>query len=686
MRYAAESGTAFSIARKENVAIDIFGAVRLASTNLLADPTLSDFEPDGSLRYWPKLSAPPSPVGRNVYVREPGGVFTRQNRSTIDVDRGAWRQKLALINGAPLPPYKTPYGLQKARYPRLFTTPIHRSGYPAADYWRSYCWAVKIPGGRWAITGPAPPVQFSSAEDQQTEQPLPEEMPEGVDGIAIVESRPDGPPDRLFLQGIVDVRDFVPETIEMDGPPRYGRRKAGDNETYIGEYNRLGRIEVRKRRFFQKLQWTDARISFKFRTEFGWSASQGTRRVQHRYGQANRRLEARPAWLPKRAEAWVLQIEGPDGQWYDTEYGQAAEELRVNQWGWWIVADPEKLREVGHWRGPGGAGNTINRGMRMSSSERSTEDETGVPDPEEELEDPLVFGKAKIGPGKKVVRTTDVYELDDGTEVESPPSQPKRIDLAQDEGILIDFREFAEEGNIIPNGNFEDQEVKDGRAVPVGYDYEASEASEAGGNIDVTAGESVVEFDDSSGRTNFEDIFVSPKWRVFSGSRYTLRGGIVLDRAAGGKAILIFHFYDFNGDWTGTSETLVSASSTSKRIADRRVGPSPPYANVDLVMPENAAYCAFACRLSGTSSVGARDLAGRFIHIGMFRARSAPRKAEPDIVGPVPRRRAGEVAVPARKLHPRRGRAIVVQRKRQRPGVLRLELRAQAPAALRGRP
>ena len=414
MRYAAENGPGFALARKENVAVDIFGRARLASKNLMPDPRLEAFEPSGDMRYWPSLEAPPAASGRNVYVADPADPlhnrFTRQNAATIRRDGSSYYQRLALVNGAPLPPVKSPYGVPPARPFYLYPVSLSNSGYPAGTYRRSYAWALRAPWG-WLLTGPAPATSFTAAEDQATEQPLPKEAPEGVDGIAILDSFVNGDESALYAQGIVDIRDHIPESVPMNGPPRYSRRAPSTNNTYIGALSRFSGPQIRRAySSYQRIQWADALVSWKFRTRFGWSASQGTTHIEHRYVERNRIYEIRPFYIPYLAEAWVLQVQGPDGGWLDAEYGTPGGELQKNQWAPYVVADPEKLSadKLGYDQ-RGMAGGPAEHGWTLSGSERLAVDETGIPDPDQALEAPLVFGRARINPGRKVVRVTDAY-------------------------------------------------------------------------------------------------------------------------------------------------------------------------------------------------------------------------------------------------------------------------------------
>ncbi|MGF1472221.1 MAG: hypothetical protein ACFB50_10835 [Rubrobacteraceae bacterium] len=639
-RYAAESGTALALARKVNIALDIFGVARLASLNLIPDPTLSDFEPDGSLRYWPRLEAPPNPTGRNVYIREPGGaqnLYTRQNDSPLPREQASYKQSVALIHGAPMPPVSSPYKLPAAETPTLYADELTNSGYAAGDYLRSFCWAVRAGSSArqgWLLTGAAPPVTFTAVEGQETEQPLPQEVPEGVDGIAIVDSEPDGTFERLFVQKIVQIGDFAPEKVGIDGPLRLGRmapekvdltggaanEALSPNQTYIGRYERYPGPRVRKRHSHLTLQYTDALISWRFRTQRGWSASQGTTRARHRYIEKRRRFEARPHSIPSLGRGWVLQIQGPDGGWNDAHYGTAGDELNKGQWGWWTVADPQKVPDKGQ-RGPNSS--KSHTGYSLEGSERTKVDQTGVPDPDEALEAPLVFGQARISTGKKVVRVTDVYTREDGSTFEGPPSAPVEITLGANEALVVDFRELAEEGNAIPNGELEEQEPEPGSAGQqkprrTSFNF-ASSAS-----LIVNALRSVVDFDDATNRTTDEDLVEFDRFSISDALEYTLRGGVNISTHSGGAAEVRVAFDNASNVEIG-SQTLVNVSSAVKQISQLRLGPVG--SGLDVEIPAGAKYARLVCRLLGSS--GARSLIGRFIHLGLFRGLCAPRKRPP---------------------------------------------------------
>lgn len=613
-KYASETGTALALARKENIRLDMNGVARLASTNLLPDPTLSDFDPDGrgGLRYWPRLGAPPVATGRNVYAREPRGSaferFSKQNNSSLPRNRAGYAQRLSLINGAPMPGSKNPYGLDRASAALVYPIGLSNSGYPAGTYLRSYAWAIRVPGKGargWLLTDPSPPMSFTVAEDQSTEQLLPTEVPEGVDGIAILNSEPGGVFNRMFVQRIIDVRDFVPESYTMDGPPRYLWLAPQDNRTYVGAFDRWGALDLRKRSSWTSILYMDVHTSWKFRTRFGWSASQNIRRIVHWYVERNKWFEVRPKSMPRVAEAWIPTFQGPDGGWQEPDYGLVGGELGKRQWGHITTGDSEK----------------INTGITFDSAEYTRKDETGIPAPDEKLAAPTTFGKARIGSGPKSIRVTDIYTREDGSEYESPPSIPTHVNLGAQQGFRVDFREFAEEGNVIPNGDYEEQKVVGGKQAPDGFFYPTIRNA----NLRAEAQESVVEFDDSTGRTTDDVMFESDPFRI-APVPYTVRGGVVLDRAGGGLAYIAFQFRS-SDESVLASKTLLTNDAAAKDIKDFTAGPVG--SGCDLEWPEGTTKASYTCRLQGGSGNN-RNLAGRFIHIGMFRGQAAPRKAEED--------------------------------------------------------
>lgn len=633
MRYALENGPGFALARKENVAVDIFGRARLTSKNLMPDPRLEEFEPSGEMRYWPRLEAPPAASGRNVYILDPADPltnrFTGQNAATIRRDGSSYYQRLALVNGPPMPGVKSPYNVLQARPFALYPVSLTNSGYPAGTYRRSYAWALRTSWG-WLLTGPAPAISFTAAEDQATEQPLPTEAPEGVDGIAILDSFVNGSESALFVQSIVDIRDHIPESVPMNGPPRYSRRAPSTNTTYIGALGRLVGPQVRRAySSYQRIQWTDALVSWKFRTRFGWSASQGTTHVEHRYVERNRIYEIRPLYMPYLAEAWILQVQGPDAGWLDAMYGTAGGELQKNQRAPYVVADPEKLTadKLGYSQ-RGGAGGGAQHGWTLEGAERRSVDETGIPDPDQALEAPLVFGRARINPGRKIVRVTDAYKADDGSEYEGPPSSPQTITLAAQQGLVVDFREKAEEGNVIPNGDYEDRL----NGVPRRFSYPAPPAA----GLSVSAAESVVTFNDTTLRTTDDIVFQSDPFAMVIAAGdagvYTSRGGVVLSRYFRGAAYISLRFLDLSGNALG-SQLVAAGSAAGTFINDFTVGAAG--SGADVIYPAGTRQASYVYRLQGDAN-NTRNLGGRFVHIGMFRGKAAPRKAAEDAENPVP--------------------------------------------------
>lgn len=605
-RYVSNSGLDFALARTENVKFTMDGEARLSSRNLLPDPGFKEFGPSGEPRFW-ILSGPRNVVARNVYIAPKGTPEIRQNFTPLPVGSSSYTQSLALdMNGPSLPPRRTPgEDLNTARAAYVRAVSGSDRGYPAGLYPVSYAWVV---GSLYQprmrnLTNPAPPIWVSLAEGQSYELPLPQERAEGALGLAILQGLPGGEFSELYVQEIIDIRSYIPASRVMDGPLKLGMRAPATNETYIGAFMDWRRPSIQRTAGVRTLLPMNARCSYRFRTDLGVSASQGYTDVSIPREYPRQALRFFFPRLHPRVIAVIPQVQAPSSEWYDLDYGLRGGDVPIIPgWGWrpyFFTDDAEKSTEL----------------VRYNSGERSTVDETGIPGPDSPLEDARTFGLARLSPGDYGARTTDVYASAEGSaaeDVESPPSGQSVVSVGTNQDIAVDFREDAEAGNIIPNADLSERAKIGG---PLGYTFPYAPSA----NLTVTAERSVVYFDDSTSRTTVEDIFVRERFRVSEIATYTFRAALKLERSSGGAVQVSVFFHDA----FGAQVDARSVFSTSGD-ADEQITCGPAGSGADVQWPAGTRFASYVVRLRG--NVTARNIAGRAVHIGMFRGTVAPCK------------------------------------------------------------
>lgn len=608
-RYGAKSGADLMLALRDGVRITPDGLATLSSKNLLPDPVLKEFDPGGRLRYWGDLAAPPTPTGRNVYIGLKGQAQTKQNDSPIRRDRDAYLQMRALIAGGPLSTSKARPEVRQAIPPTLTVPNVSDLakpvdvGYPAGDYPVSYAWVVgDLKRRAWQfITDPAPPITVTLAQGQSFELPLPKEVPEGVPGMAILVGRPGGLPTALFVQHIIDVSRYVPDTFPMEGPLNLSRRAPSSNETYRGAPLRFPGPRAFRGRGWAKLLPMSADVSFRFRTQFGLSAAQGQTRVTVTKEAGGTFMYLRFPPLPYGTLGIIPQIQAPDGQWYDIDYGLMGGEIPVHGFDAYFTTDDSEK---------------INTGVTYDSGERSNVDETGVPGPDQELEPPRTYGLARLTSGIYIVRTTDTFDEPDGTVLESPPSAPVSKLVGANDALRVDFREQAEEGNIIPNGDYE-------ATKPDGTPRRFSYPTARGANLSVDAQASVVTFSDTTLRATNEDLFLSDPFAITPALVYAVRAMLETTMHASGRIRTEYRFYRADQTTLDVSRNLAALDTAAKNDQTFTFGPAGSGASLEL--PSTVRYCRVALVAVG-NTVGVRNFSGRLLHSGIFRGWTVPYK------------------------------------------------------------
>ena len=176
---------------------------------------------------------------------------------------------------------------------------------------------------------------------------------------------------------------------------------------------------------------------------------------------------------------------------------------------------------------------------------------------------------------------------------------------------------------MIPNGDYEDRL----NGIPRRFSFPTTR----GATLSVSASESIVTFNDTTNRTANELVFLSDKFRIVP-APYACRAGVVLTRAASSAtARVVFRFYGADQTTLTAIRVISQMSAVGSDTSDYTFGPVGT--GCDVEFPAGTAYADYYCDLRGDT--GARNFAGRFIHIGMFRGKAAPRKAAEDAENPV---------------------------------------------------
>ena len=405
--------------------------VELASSqNLLSNPDMADFGDEDGGPSNITLGAPPDPSGWGVLIKQIKSasgtvlrdtILTHQDTGPLDPDRETYYQKGPLVNGAP--PQDISARARMAA-PASFSVSIENmSENNLAAGWRSvsYGWIMSKTRGNTAmvhnsdlLTEHSAPTVTSAAllAGQAIEIPLDGlTPPEYADGLYIACSYAQASAAAAasapqYIVKRMQVRGGLPESYTISGPMRNLEKAPSENKTSRGNVAQWGPPIHRYKRTVGKINGFYTKLSWRFKTEAGWSQAQtetnelGT----HRNKDKHLGLFFRPRKRPSNASLWQ-----PLYQEWNSKIWYAMDPRPFDKWAVLHGTDPEK-----NW--PEG-----NRPEQFEKGRSQQEpDATGIEGPDAALDEITIVGVPVLPIGTYIVRV--VWYDDDGNE--TAPSYP----------------------------------------------------------------------------------------------------------------------------------------------------------------------------------------------------------------------------------------------------------------------
>lgn len=377
---------------------------------------------------------------------------TKQVASPLPIERHSFVANQPLIQGD-LPP-----GLSKIPRPLaplLVALPAGTEGFAAgpvtSPYFVAHTW---VKNGRHSLLGPPTlvgPVEFG----QSIKDILPDQIPEGVDGIGLWLTEPGTStptlPGPFKLQRVVDVSRYNPGEYALTGPYRHEKGAPTQNETVLPSptlapelrfisASRAAKIGT----YFGACEWTDASgESLPGPTSGGVSVAPSSIYTDESdppksIAGAGYLFLTRPSNYPPNATGWrpLVYFEGQWHALFDSFNGLGNEKpypLSVNSvtfTGWSSATDSP-------W--------SQNERVFLIQRALPAENTTGIPAPTDPLEQPVVLGVTRYPAGKYVAGITEFVR---DQESQLSPTTSLTINANQ---ILAVIRQ--DRVNLIPNSD-----------------------------------------------------------------------------------------------------------------------------------------------------------------------------------------------------------------------------------------
>lgn len=617
-------GADFLSRDNENVRVGISTGLELASLNLLPNPDLRDFAPDGDPVEC-VLNSEDAAEALNNYVRQLSredlatGLLTRlvdtlyrkQNGSPLPIDRPSYGQFQPLVSGPSPYPVTQQAPVAPFDAPEVEVVPLNRTGLAAG--WVPVAIALVIGNPRrrraMTLTGPSPVIAVEVSQNQGLDILFPQLNAEGVTGIAVLSgfsqtSEPAAKSAQLFVQRIIDIRSSNRDSWSFSGPLRTGWEASVSNTTFNGAYrqhfplkrsysNGLGRFRLRA--FATQFSW-------RFRNQFGASAAQDVVTIDTTAKAGpNTSLRFHPRYRPAGADEWELLFMGPDGLWYSEGI-----------WYPFAIGPPGARRRV---RARIQSIDPKDFAPSLEPEQLGRlprEDTTGITDPDSEVESATPVGITVPEPGVYGVRQAPVYD-----DREGPPSKATTVRIRQGETFRV-YRPRL--GNLLSNA--EVSEIDPGTGDPLDWTFNRT----ATVNVDAIRGEVTV--DDS---TATADDFVAtehvPVALPNDGSPIAVRVVGEVTRAGTGAVAVHAQALDATGVLIAGSNTeIMRVSGAVGTIVDQAISFGASGSGADMVFPAGAVSYDLRYVSLGTGVEGARDLGVTLRHPGMIRGLAAPRK------------------------------------------------------------
>lgn len=598
-RYRAKSED-FFIRDHERVMAHCDGRAVLTNKNKIGNPDLKDFRPDDSLQCW-ELDSPHRPTGWNVYVRKQGQPrFNKQNTHPLSLENGRYYLSDKIEVGRNMPDRNKVSDTAGPEFIRCKRRNRPGAvGFHAGQIYVAYAWVTgEHPNNSKQLTPTSQPFIMNIGQGQRLEVPLPQDVPEGVSGIAVYVGYS---PVLMYEQRRVDVRFRVPPSVMLRGPFR-SHAKLRNNVTFPNT-TRLGRPEapaVDNDNSERDTQVQETEVAHRHVTRNGRGPRSQSNNVSISQTQNGERITYEPKSYPDGVIGWIPEFKGSDGQWYRIQGPDGGEDglprgkkatLHTNS------ANKED------WKG---------REEPVPTDDDPDTDETGVEPPDSPTDPPTLHGDLSISPGKYFICTT--FQVGNK---ESAPSPVKEIELPEmgntgvTDDMIVVFKPTIQQ---VTNARFTDQD-KDG----VQLDWEEPEPH----GTEVTMGEGRLTINDNTNSTNDVIVRISDIQPIISGRMWTFRSVVNVTRYVAGAAKVQIRWYNDLGTEL-RQDTVLSKREAGKTEIRRTLGPGGRGA--DIRIPENATQFRIAFISSGQGTQ--RNLSWYIEHIGLHLG-AHPRKRWP---------------------------------------------------------
>lgn len=427
------------------VLANIDGRIRLASRNKMPNGDLDDSTVRGGLDGW-ILEAPSKVVGWYPYLAEEAGKpFHRPFFQALNVRRGAYK-----FDTTPLRAGQPPDPTDRSRIaaPDRFAVdlvPIGDIGFGPGIYRVAINYGVGspwLPKRRLLWTEPSDFVTIvvpEGASGVGIRIYLPQDRPEGVTYMGIFVTPPDGSIARARLQEIVNVRNGVRESYPLREGWKRGHLPPARNATYVGGWNQipapvvvLGSSNPANRRIKAHggLGPGNYQLRVVVKTEFGWTLpGKETRFFDAWGGSRTCALWVAPQRMRDvKVEEFAVQVRGYRANPANvTDWQTVASSNGRDTW------RPGTFVSVHGWNSE-----RMPLHQTLLTANVQSEDESGVPNPQVDLEIPTTFGGTPFAPGRKRLKATWAYQEQDDLgrfeESESPPSPLVIVDVPGNAG------------------------------------------------------------------------------------------------------------------------------------------------------------------------------------------------------------------------------------------------------------
>lgn len=628
--------------------------VVLSSKNLFGNNDLSDFDDNGNIEDI-TLKAPARSDGWYPYVRQQTRIASngthvvlrntrqaRQETSAFPFHHTWFNLYEAVVPGSPLPALnKRAKVAPPDEAPRVkVRTRSAGVGYRAGIRWISYAWIlgdhVHVSP---RITPAAPPIQVTLLQGQKLTVYLPQQIPPGVTGIAILLSGAGQDATGMRVQKIVDVSHSIPATIPLRGPYRFTDAISITSPNNSQVSNIVSSAAARHRLVPHpgNLMPMTTRLAYIYRTDQGLSPVLGltdpisydrvAADIQNNEPGTTKKdakKPSRPRWAikghalqwwpqnpPPGVLEWIPVFLGNDGQYYSVPNGDGGGGWPLSKPAYIVSNDPQAPHSWPAGLLPQSAPDTPGSG---------NPDATGIDPPSSPLDPPDPIGAVELQPGNYACRTT-FSSLGE----ESAPSDATVVTL-RDAGLAAGGAATGTTDQMLSILHPSVQKIDNSRF----------DSKDAAGEVDldwttptvpgtvVTTGNGVMTVDDTSGARTSDVVRLKDPFPVNPARMYTVRMKLALTRL-GGSFDAFLRFFNSSGVQVGSDALLDRISTIDSLFVSRTIGPATTPTNINF--PAGTATMQLLFRSNGAAT--ARQLRAVVTHLGIWYGRATNHKRYP---------------------------------------------------------